>query len=127
MKTMKSAIDERETQAKEIRHGTSTRTERPNNHPFEDSQEDEQRGLDISALMKAFLDKPVFSGSWEENLDNVISIYDTFAAMFVVTAAEKLKTVPVILKGDALTNFLSILPHANHLTTRCLTNEAVTT
>lgn len=35
------------------------------------------RGLGINGIMKEFIEKPSFSGSYEEELYNVISIYDT--------------------------------------------------
>ena len=52
--------------------------------------------------MKAFQGKPTFSGSWEEDLDNCINIFNTLATMCEVTDADKLKAIPVMLKGDAL-------------------------
>lgn len=52
--------------------------------------------------MKAFKGKRIFSGSWEEDLNNVISVYDTFASMCGKNADEKLNAAPDILKGDAL-------------------------
>lgn len=52
--------------------------------------------------MKAFIGKPTFSGSWEEELENVINVYNTLALIFEVTEEDKLKAVQVMLKGDVL-------------------------
>lgn len=64
-----------------------------------------QRGLGISGLMKAFVGKPTFSGSWEEDLDNCINVFNTLSSMSEISSEEKLKAVPVMLGGDALSFF----------------------
>lgn len=56
-------------------------------------------------MMKDFTGKPSFSGAYEEDLDNVLSIFDTITDMCEITPEEKLQAMPVILKGDALTLF----------------------
>lgn len=55
--------------------------------------------------MTAFIGKPIFSGSWEEDLDNCISIFYTFANMCEITDEDKLRAVTLILRGDALNYF----------------------
>lgn len=39
------------------------------------------RGLGIDAPMKTFIVKPMFSGAYDEDLDNVLSIFDTLLEM----------------------------------------------
>lgn len=66
--------------------------------------------------MKAFQGKPPFSGSWEEDFDNVISVLNTLrscqADMCEITSEEKFKAIPVMLQGDTL-NFFSNHAHSN--------------
>lgn len=49
-----------------------------------------QKGLGTNGLMKAFYEKPTFSGIWEENFENVINVYNTLSSMSDVTPGEKL-------------------------------------
>ena len=65
-------------------------------------QYDERRGLGINGLMRAFQGKQTFSGSWEEDLDCCINIFNTLAVMCEVSMEDKLKAIPVMLTGDAL-------------------------
>lgn len=55
--------------------------------------------------MKAYHGKPVFSGHWEEDLDGYVNIVNTMATIFEVSAQDKLRAVPFMLKGDALNYF----------------------
>lgn len=57
--------------------------------------------------MKSFIGKLTISGSWEEDLDNVLSIFNTLATMCKVAPDEKLKAIQIMQKGDALSYFSS--------------------
>lgn len=71
-----------------------------------DPWEDKKR-LGINGLMRALIGKPSFSGSWEEDLDNCICVFDTLSTMCEMTETEKLKSVPIMLSGDALNYYAS--------------------
>lgn len=45
----------------------------------------ESRGLGIGGLMKAFIGKPVFSGAYEEDLDNIYSMFDALSEICPVS------------------------------------------
>lgn len=62
----------------------------------------DKRGLGINGMIKAFSSKETFSGAWEEDLDNSINIFETLAIMCELNEEEKLKSIPVMLRGDAL-------------------------
>lgn len=66
-------------------------------------------GLIITGLMRAFKNKSIFGGNWDENLDNCIKIFNTMAEMCEVLDEEKLNAIPVILKNEALNYY------ANHI------------
>lgn len=57
--------------------------------------------------MKAYHGKDSFSGGREEALDNSIGVYETMAKMCQVTEEEKLQSLPIMLKGDALSYFFN--------------------
>lgn len=53
--------------------------------------------------MKAFKVKLQFYGSYYEDLDECIDVFDTLAEIFEVTDEQKRKVIPIIiLKGEAL-------------------------
>lgn len=61
--------------------------------------------MGITSLMKAYVGKDAFGGSWDEDLDNHISVYETLSRMFQVTKEEMHQSIPVMLRGDALSFF----------------------
>ena len=42
---------------------------------------DDRNRLGMNGLMRAFIGKPTFGGSWDEDLDNCIGIFDTLSLM----------------------------------------------
>lgn len=63
--------------------------------------------LRISGLMNAYIGQPTFSGSWEEDLDSSITVFNTMSNMCRVSERDKLQALPVMLLGDALKYFAS--------------------
>lgn len=59
----------------------------------------------MQGLMRSFSDKETFSGFWEEDLDSMITVYETMARMLEVVELEKLKGFPVMLSRDELIYF----------------------
>lgn len=57
-------------------------------------------------MIKDFTSKTPFSGSYEEDLENNISLFNTPAMMWELKEEDKLKSVPTMPTGDAL-NYLS--------------------
>lgn len=49
--------------------------------------------------------KTCFGRNLDEYMDNTIIAFETLAEMFEVADEEKLKRIPVMLKGDALRKF----------------------
>lgn len=60
------------------------------------------RSLGINGLMKAFKGKKPFTGSWEEDLDNCLGVFETLSDMCQITEAQMLRSIPIMLDGDAL-------------------------
>lgn len=56
----------------------------------------------MQGLMKSHQRKQQLSGGWDEELDTCIAILDTLPVMDAVTDEQKLRTLPVMLLGDAL-------------------------
>lgn len=52
--------------------------------------------------MKGFIGKATFSGLYDENLDNVLSIFGTLLNMCAVTQDANRQAVPAMLNGDVL-------------------------
>ena len=57
--------------------------------------------------MKAYVGKPIFTGNWDEDLDTCISVFNTLSKMCGMTDEDKVKSIPVMLSGDALSYFAS--------------------
>lgn len=57
--------------------------------------------------MKAFHGKPMFAGTWEEDLENVISVFNTLSTVCELSQEEKLKAVPIMLRDDVLNYYSS--------------------
>lgn len=57
--------------------------------------------------MKAYYGKPIFSGGWDEGIDNFLGVYNTMTKMCEMTDEEKLKSLPIMLSGDALSYYSS--------------------
>lgn len=55
--------------------------------------------------MKAFIRKPVFSGTLDEDLDIILSICDTLSERCAVSRVKKREAVKVVVKEDALALF----------------------
>lgn len=72
-----------------------------------EDKDNSNRVLGGSRLMKAYIGNPTFSGGWDEDIDNCISIYDILSEMCCVTDDEKLQSIPIMLSGDALSYFSS--------------------
>lgn len=56
-------------------------------------------------MMKAMIGKTNFSGSWEEDLDTCISVFDTLVTMCQLSVEDNFKSIPIMLTGDALSYF----------------------
>lgn len=63
--------------------------------------------LGISGRMKAYQVKQTFTGGLDEYLDHCTCVYDTQSDMCEVTEVYKLKSIPIMLKGDDLNYFSS--------------------
>ena len=63
--------------------------------------------------MRAFVGKATFAGNWDEDLTNTISVFETLATMCEVSYEEKLKSLPVMLSGDALNYYASNIKDCN--------------
>lgn len=57
-------------------------------------------------MMREFIGKKTFSGSYSEDLDNTLSVFETMDEIFNITDEEKRKAIPIMLKGDDLSLFL---------------------
>ena len=69
------------------------------------TEELKKKGLGINGLMRAFGTKKRFSGSWDEDLDDTISIFETLSNICELSDEEKLKAIPIMLMGDAMSYF----------------------
>lgn len=49
--------------------------------------------------------KPAFSGGWDEELNNCRGLYNTLSKMCEFTEEELLKSLQIMLTGDALNLF----------------------
>lgn len=63
---------------------------------------DDKRVLGINGMMKTFPSKDSFSGSWEEDLDNSINVFDTFSIKSELTPPDRFKSIPLRLSRDSL-------------------------
>lgn len=63
----------------------------------------------ISSLMKAYHGRPLFSGEWGDNITEAIELYETMTALCGMNDDGKLKGIPVMLKGSALSYYNSSL------------------
>lgn len=77
------------------------------NKDHEEGYEDSQRGLGSNGrdLVKAFIGQSAYSGSYQENLEEVLDIYDELAEMCEVNPRQKRRAMAVILKGPARAYF----------------------
>lgn len=62
--------------------------------------------LGITGLIRAFVGKRAFTGSWVEDLNNIISIFEAVSKLSELDEVEQLKVAPFMLKGDSL-NYLA--------------------
>ena len=84
------------------------RDNRMMNHRVEPKKkEDPKKGLGMGGMMRAFNSKSKFTGSWEEDLDTTIKIFNTMSNMCGLTEDEKVRSIPLMLDGDALSYFSS--------------------
>lgn len=63
--------------------------------------------------MKEFQVKKEFSGAWEEELDNSINLFGTLSIMCELKPDYKLKSIPVMISGDALSVYAFNLTKLN--------------
>lgn len=68
----------------------------------ENSRSGHGNSLGIQGLMCSFTGKKLFPGSWEEDLDSIVSVYERLAKIFHVSDEDRLKAIPIMLSGDAL-------------------------
>lgn len=61
----------------------------------------DSNSLRIQGLMKVYTGKKLSSDDWSEKLNNNSKQYDTLTEMCPLTIYEKLKGIPVMLKGNA--------------------------
>lgn len=66
-----------------------------------------ENGLGVYRLVRSFTGKSTFSRSWEEDLDSIISVFESMARMCLVTTEDKLNGSPIMLFDDALVYFSS--------------------
>lgn len=75
-------------------------------NPIERGPKDEQyantRSMGINGVMKEFTGKTEFSGAYEEDLDDTLDVFETMARMCSIKNDEKSQSIPIMLKGDAL-------------------------
>lgn len=48
------------------------------------------RNMGVHGLMRAYIGKKMFRRAWNENLNNLLKVFDTLTAMCQLTTAEKL-------------------------------------
>lgn len=63
------------------------------------------KGLGMNGLIRAFVGKPTFSGAYDEELEGIISVFETLARMCDISEDEKLRSIPIMLSGEALNHF----------------------
>ena len=66
------------------------------------NKDERRKNLGMNGLMRSFVGKPTFGGNWDEDLDNCICVFETMAKMCEISEIEKVKSIPIMLKGDAL-------------------------
>ena len=66
--------------------------------------------LGINGLIKSYQGRKKFSGSWEDNLEQAISTYETFANICKLTALEKAQAIPYMLVDDAFNFYSTSIP-----------------
>lgn len=72
-------------------------------HKEEENENEPARGLGTTGrgLVKAFIVQEPFSGRYQENLEEVIAVYEDWDDMCVVLEGQKRKAMTVALKGPA--------------------------
>lgn len=65
---------------------------------MEGTREDtnDRKRLGMNGMVEAFINKPNISGSYEEELDSVMSVFDNLSKMFQVTLQEKRQVMPIM-------------------------------
>lgn len=84
---------------------TNTKFKKPNVSDF-----NKQAGgspLGVSGVMKAYQMKEKFSGSFDGDLPGALEVYDTICIVCHLTGAEKAEVLPVILKDEFLSFYMS--------------------
>lgn len=61
----------------------------------------------MNELMKSYHRKKAFGGGWDEYLDQCIRVYETLYNMCEVSDTENIRTLPIMLSGDAFPFFSS--------------------
>jgi len=72
------------------------------------SSEVRQKGgssLGVTGLMKSYQGRKQYSGSWSDDLNSALELYDTLAHVCKLSEKEKAEAMPVMLRGDALSFF----------------------
>lgn len=64
-----------------------------------------QRRLWIGGMIRPMIGKFSFLDAYNEDLNNVRSVFDTFADMCKITAEEKRQSIPLMLIGNSLSLF----------------------
>lgn len=63
--------------------------------------------------MKAEINKATLPVTWEEDLENFVSVFETLSKMCQVTSEETLQEILIMLTGDALSFFSSRWQNCN--------------
>lgn len=67
--------------------------------------------MGINGLLKDLLEKEKFSGSWDDDIDNCINIFNTLSTMCKLTPEEKLISIPIILWGESINYYSTHLEY----------------
>lgn len=106
----KNSTDDKDNYPEKTRHSAGSDTFKKNKSlptagSIDESSLKNERNigaLGTQGLIKSFVGKKSFSGSWEENVDSTNSLYETTADMFQANSFEELKAIPVMFSEDAL-------------------------
>ena len=76
---------------------------------YHDRGSNYEKNSALQSLMKAFGSRKKYTGAWDEDLSGTIEVFEMSANMCNLTMEQKLKGVPVMLDGPALSYYASNL------------------
>lgn len=103
-----------EFQNKEIEHKNGEeKSEKPRNEDFQNGSSSSKSSImkGLENLSKAMQGRPKFSGKYDEDLLEVLEVYEITCSTYDVTEEQMFKGISIILCGDAISYFGAHLRH----------------